>query len=172
MRVPRRKSEQSKAKLQFDPYLSQGKYQQLKNNLQDLKQKQPSLVAEVKKLASDGDFSENAGYQLAKSQLRSLNNRVLFLEKQLKYAIIIDSNKTKDKDDKQKKVQIGSQVILEKQGKIKTYTILGSSESNPAEGIISHLSPLGSKLIGKKINDVVELNNKETKNVYLIKSIK
>ncbi len=171
MQVPRRKSEQSKIRLQFDPYLSKNKYNQLVDSLKDLKKSQPQLASEVKRLASDGDFSENAGYQLAKSQLRTLNSKVLFLEKQLKYAIIIDDNIINE-NSKQKKIQIGSQVTLEKQDKIKEYTILGSSESDPSSGIISHLSPLGSLLIGKKIGDKVALNTENKKiQSYTIKQI-
>ncbi len=58
-----------------------------------MKAKQPGLAQEVSRLAEGGDFSENAGYQTAKWQLRGLNQAVLDLEEQLKMAIIIKPNK-------------------------------------------------------------------------------
>jgi len=46
---------------------------------------------------------------------------------------------------------------LEVNGGSKEYLILGSVEAEPVKGIISHLSPLGSLLINKKIGDIIEL---------------
>ncbi|MCF7820161.1 MAG: GreA/GreB family elongation factor [Candidatus Pacebacteria bacterium] len=165
MQVPKRKSEQRKIRSKLDPYLSQLKYQKLTQELKELQKKQPILASEVKRLASDGDFSENAGYQLAKSQLRGLNNKILFVENQLKHAIIIENKNSEGK------IQIGSQVVLEKNDQETTYTILGSSESNPTEGIISHLSPLGARLIGKKVGDKITLNTKDKEQAYTVKQV-
>ena len=58
--------------------------------------------------------------------------------------------------------ELGHTVTVEVNGKQKTYQILGSSETDPARGIISHNSPLGAALLGKRVGERVRvpLNNK------------
>jgi len=150
MRVPIRKGD-PRLNQKIDPYLTEQKYQELVSKLEKMRSSRPRLAEEVKRLAEMGDFSENAGYQLAKGRLRGLNQRILDLEKQLKVVIIIKV------DESDKRVQIGSRVSLEKKGIIKTYLVLGSTETDPQNNVISHLSPLGRALIGKSEGDMVKL---------------
>jgi len=151
MRVPIRKGGQY-TYIKDDPYMTEDKFEALKKNLEKLKQEiQPRLIAEVKRLALMGDFSENAAYQIAKGKLRGTNSKIDKLTKQ-----IADANLIKiDKDTSV--VQIGHQVTISNGDKEFRYRILGSSETNPAKGAISYQSPLGKALIGKKINDSVEI---------------
>jgi len=137
--------------LKPDQHLTEAKYNELKNKLERLKFNRPRLAEEVKKYASDGDFSENAAYQIAKGKLRGMNQRILEIEDHLKRAIIIKPNKNSHI------VQLGSSVTVAVGEKEKTYLILGSSETNPQKGIISRSSPIGASLIGKKINDKVKI---------------
>lgn len=153
MRVPIRKGD-DRVFAPKDYYLSPTKYRELEVELDRLSSKRPVLAAEVKRLAEMGDFSENAGYQLAKGRLRGLNQRILDLNDRLKKAEIITANEDVSF------VQIGHTVNLQSNTGQKTYTILGGSESNPSQGIISHLSPLGSALLGKKVGDSVIINKK------------
>ena len=90
-------------------------------------------------------------YQLAKGRLRGLNQGILNLEKQLNQAVIITPQKQTDT------VQIGHYVTIQSDSNEKTYQILGSSETNPQKGIISHNSPIGSGLIGRKVGEVVKI---------------
>ncbi|MEJ2738461.1 MAG: GreA/GreB family elongation factor, partial [Dehalococcoidia bacterium] len=54
---------------------------------------------------------------------------------------------------------LGNKVLIQNQdGKIEQYTIVGSTESNPIEGKISNESPVGRALLGKKIDDSIEVN--------------
>jgi len=154
MRVPIRKGD-DRVFAPKDYYLSPEKYRELEAEIVRLTAKRPSLATEVKRLAEMGDFSENAGYQLAKGRLRGLNQRLLDLADRLKKAEII----TGDADISS--VQIGHTVKLISAAAHKTYTILGGSESNPSHGVISHLSPLGSALLGKRVGDVVSVNGKD-----------
>ncbi len=157
MQVPIRKSEARRVFERPDHNMTEFKFLELKNKLESLKIRHPKLAAEVKRLAEMGDFSENAGYQLAKGQLRGLNNRILEIENQLKFATIISPDKNSEK------VGLGNFVTLEINGRKKKFQILGSTETNPSQGIISHNSPLGAALIGKHISDSfkVNLGNKE-----------
>jgi transcription elongation factor GreA len=153
------------AKTPRDPMMTQEKFLQLKNKLDRLKKSHPFAASEVSRLAELGDFSENAEYQAAKWKLRGINYNILTLESQLHEAEIIPSNK------QQNTVQIGHNVTVQCGDKIATYQILGSSETDPTRGVISHLSPIGIALLGHKIGDVIEvqLANKNIK--YKINNI-
>ena len=165
MRVPTRRSEQHNRQTKLDPYLTEAKFNELQNKLARLKEARPREAREVKRLAEMGDFSENAGYQLAKGRLRGINQRMLDLEYQLKNAIIIEQ------DNSASTVQLGRKVTLESNGREKTYLILGSTESNPTAGIISHNSPLGSALIGHRVGDQIKIHLADKEVEYIIKKI-
>lgn len=133
--------------------LTSEKLAELKNKLYRLKEhSRPTAAAEVTRLAELGDFSENAEYQLAKGRLRGINNAILRLEHQINQAIIIEPSANVDV------VAIGHTVTVVSDGKQKTYQILGSSETRPERGIISHVSPVGSALLGHRVGDVVKIN--------------
>ena len=152
--------------LKPDRNLTEAKYIELKNKLARLKLNRPRLAEEVKKYAADGDFSENAAYQIAKGRLRGTNQGILEIEEHLKRAIIIKPNKDSDL------VQLGSSVTVDVSGKQKTFLILGSSETNPERGIISHNSPIGSALIGKKLGNRIKIKLADKTVEYKIIKIK
>src|SRR3990167_8023281 len=146
MRLPIRKPGKY-ARLKPDQYLTQAKYDELKAGLEKLKIRRPRAAEEVKRLAEMGDFSENAAYQIAKGRLRGLNQKILEIEDHLRRAIIIKQDKNTAA------VQLGTEVTIQALGKQKTYLILGSAETNPAKGIISHDSPVGAALMGRRVGD-------------------
>ncbi|MFA6424396.1 MAG: GreA/GreB family elongation factor [Candidatus Magasanikbacteria bacterium] len=136
----------------FDPMMTQDKFDELEDKLSQLMERsQPRAAAEVSRLAELGDFSENTEYQMAKGKLRGMNNAILRLSNQIEQAIIIPANLKKDT------VQIGSNIVVESDDKQTTYQILGSSQTDPSKGIISHTSPIGSALLGHKTGDVVDI---------------
>ncbi len=166
MQVPTRRADKL-PRTKPDPHITAEKFLELKNKVERMiKISRPKYSEEVKRLALMGDFSENAGYQLAKSRLRSLNYRILDIEDLLKRAEIIEPNKNSDR------VQLGNSVIVEINGKTKEYKILGSNETNPSTGIISHNSPLGVALIGKKLGDIAEVQLADRTVEYKIIEIK
>lgn len=137
--------------LKPDQHLTEAKFSQLKDKLARLKFNRPRLAEEVKKYASDGDFSENAAYQIAKGRLRGMNQKILEIENHLERAVIIKPDKNNGL------VQLGSSVTVSAAGREKTYLILGSSETNPERGIISHSSPIGSALISKRLGEQIKI---------------
>ena len=153
MRVPIRKAGKY-TNLKPDFNITQEKFAECKQNLERLKkQVRPKLSSEVKLLSEGGDFSENAGYQMAKGRLRGLNNKIDKLEEIIKYANIIPDNLANDS------VQLGSFVTIQSIKNTKTYQILGPTETDPLKGIISHKSPLGSALMDKKAGQIVQVEN-------------
>lgn len=150
MQTPKRKSGLY-AHLKPDPNITQNKYNELKEKLAKLKRAHPNAVLEVKRLAEMGDFSDNAAYSIAKGRLRGINQRILGLEDHLKRAVIISPAKQTGV------VGLSNLVTLETAGRKKTYQILGSSETDPQAGIISHNSVLGSALMGRRVGEKVKI---------------
>jgi len=162
MRVPIRKADKY-LRPKTDGHMTEAKYLELALELEKLtKRVRPRLTEEVKKYASDGDFSENAAYQIAKGKLRGINSRITEIEELLKRAEIIRPQKGS------LTVALGGTVTVEVSGRQKTFQILGGAESDPSSGIISKDSPLGSKLIGKRVGDKVEVRVKDKSVEYKI----
>lgn len=124
-------------------------------------------VSEVRRLAEMGDFSENAGYQIAKGTLRRINNRIETLKERIRTAIPIEQG-----TDASGKIKIGSTVVLEMNGKQITFEVLGSQETNPSRGRISHHSPLGRALIGQSTGDIVRIPLIDSEVVYRILEVR
>lgn len=150
MRIPYRKPGIF-SQMKLDPLLTVAKLDDLKKKLEHLKKSQPFAAAEVARLAELGDFSENAEYQMAKGRLRGINGAIFNLQKQIDNAILIENSGEVDK------VRIGNTVTVEMNGKTKTFKLLGSVESDPTNGIISHNSPVGIALMEKKVGEEFEI---------------
>ena len=148
MQVPRRKGGKSTF-LKPDPYITQAKFDELRRKLGRLKAALPKEITEMQHMAELGDFSENAGYAIAKGRVRGLNERILQLEDQLKRAAVIQKQASGV-------VSLGSRVTLTVGSKEVAYLILGSEETDPSRGVISHKSPLGAALMGKKVGDKIK----------------
>lgn len=155
MRVPIRKPGKY-THVKPDPYLTQTKYDALKQEVETLKKRRIHAASEVKRLSELGDFSENVEYQLAKGRLRGINQRILDLEDHLKRAVIITSGA------KGGCVQLGDTVTIELNGKEKTFLILGSTETDPGNGVISHNSPIGAALMGRHVDEAFTIRLADT----------
>ncbi len=105
------------------------------------------MIAEAK---AEGDISENAGYDEAKTAQGFLEGRIRELEILLKNAKVIN-----DADVAPDVVVIGRTVVVREQGTEmeEEYTIVGPPEANPAQGRISNESPMGRALLNKRAGD-------------------
>ena len=136
--------------------LTQEGYNKLEDQLNELKTKKRTEIAERIKIARGfGDLSENSEYDEAKTAQSENEQLIAELELQLRNAKIIN-----EKEIDLETVQIGN-VVKVKDLEFKediTYTIVGSTEVNLAENKISNESPLGKALLGAKKGDTVEVN--------------
>ncbi len=130
-------------------FLTPDGQKKIKKKLQDLKDRRPQIADRIRSAKELGDLSENAEYTTAKEDLAWTESEIKRFETLLKTAEIVDRSTESDK------IVIGSKVELKIGSEIKIYTLVGSGESDPAQGLISHQSPLGQALIGKKINEKV-----------------
>lgn len=116
--------------------------------------KRMEIKERIKVALSFGDISENSEYDEAKNEQAYVEGRIAQLETMLKNARVID-----DEDVSTEKVSIGTKVTLldmEENEEI-VYTIVGSTEANPAKFKISNESPVGSALMQKKKGTVVDV---------------
>ncbi len=127
----------------------------LEQELENLKTKKRQEVAEKIKVARGfGDLSENSEYDAAKEEQAQVEARIVQLENMLKNAKVIDN----DEIDLTT-VSIGTRVTVfdeEFEEEIE-YSIVGSTEADPDAFKISDESPVGRALIGKKVDDIVDV---------------
>ncbi len=144
-----------------------------KEGLAELKREYDELVnvkrpVAVKRLADArelGDLSENSEYAAAKQDLSFMDGRILELEEILHNAKLISANHTKSM------VDVGCKVTLHVDGKKEEFTLVGEWEADPTQKKISHESPLGKALMGKKVGEKVEVEAPAGKVLYKIVSI-
>lgn len=128
-------------------------------------EKRPTAVARVARAREFGDLSENAEYQAAREELNFIDGRIEELQNIVSRAKVVAdrvSNKT---------VGLGCKVTVASNGISHLYHVVGEWEANPAEKKISHDSPLGKALLGKKVGDRVEVEAPAGMVVYTIKKI-
>ena len=129
--------------------------EKIENEIEYLKTVRRKEVSERIKVALGyGDLSENSEYDEAKNEHAQVEERIAKLEMMVRNAKIID-----EKDLNTDVVNIGSNVKVRELDTMEEdeYTIVGSAEADPLEGKISNESPVGSKLIGNRVGDVVEV---------------
>ena len=142
----------------------------LEDELHLLKSVKRREIAERIRTAIDfGDISENSEYEEAKNEQAFIEGRIATLEKMLRRARLIDTS-----DIPPDMVAVGSTVLLKDQntGAELEYTIVGSAEAHPDNDKISHRSPVGKALLGKKVGEMVEVKVPAGTHQYLILDIR
>src|SRR3989344_4045015 len=130
------------------------------------KVKRPQGTARIQIAREFGDLSENSEYDAAKDEQSLLEHRITELEEVLHKAQII---KIQEKADF---VIIGSTVVVEIEGQIDEFTVVGTMEAAPAKKKISNESPVGIAILGAKIGEVVEVVTPIVRAKYKILQIK
>ena len=130
-------------------------YERMAAELKQLKTiERPAIIQAISEAREHGDLSENAEYHAARERQSFIEGRVLELEDKISRAEVIDSSKLTGKT-----IRFGATVTLadEDTDEQSTYTIVGTDESNIAEGFLSVTAPLARALIGKEPGDSVEV---------------
>lgn len=127
---------------------------ELEKELAELIAQRPAIAERIATARAFGDLSENQEYTDARSEQKLVENRIMELEETLKNAVLIRARKTD-------KVAIGTTVTITLGGKKFVYTVVGPVEANPLEGKISHESPIGKELLGRKVDDTFDFNGKK-----------
>jgi transcription elongation factor GreA len=130
--------------------LTEAGARKLRKELEELTgPKRLDLAKRLKHAVEQGDLSENADYIAAKEEQAFLEGRIQELEAILRDATVVQKSETTDQ------VDIGSTVVVSHGGKEpETFEIVGAKEANSRDGKISHQSPFGRALMGKKVGEV------------------
>lgn len=129
-----------------------------------LNKKRPELVARLANARAQGDLSENSEYTSAKQDLGFIDGRITELEVILHDAKVVSTHS-------KGKIDVGCKVTLHINGKKEVFTIVGEWEADPMQKKISHSSPLGKALLGKKVGEKVEVEAPVGKILYKVLSI-
>lgn len=146
--------------------LTQAGFKELKNELKNLVEaKRPVVVERLSNARSMGDLSENSDYHQAKEELEFVDGQISELQTVLSQAQVIK------RSNGSSQVGVGSKVKV-KVGRVEhIFHIVGEWEADPKDKKISHESPLGKALVGKKVGDTVEVSAPAGKVAYKILAI-
>ena len=131
-------------------YLTNDGLQRLQAELDYLKTTaRDQLARRLRTAIQQGDLSENADYIAAKEEQGFLEGRIMELEQIIRNVVIIDENQ-RNRDV----VDIGASITIQEGNfPVETYQLVGPQEADPANGRISHESPIGKAMIGKRSGD-------------------
>lgn len=127
--------------------------------------KRPEVVQKISIARDMGDLSENAAYVSARDDQAFIEGRISELEGIIKNAVVSSGVRSKGV------VSVGCKIRVHVDGVEQEFYLVGGPEADPKEKKISHESPLGKALMGKKIGDKVEIDAPMGKLVYTILSV-
>ena len=151
--------------------ITPGGYKKLQEELHKLKTvERQEVIKAIEYARSLGDLSENAEYETAKDRQSFVEGRIQELESKLSRAEIIDPSNIKNKE----RVVFGLTVTIEdvETNEKRTYQLVGADETDPDNGMISITSPIGMALIGKEIDDDVQVQTPGGLREFVVVGIK
>ncbi len=145
--------------------------EKLKEELDYLKNvKRHEIISAIAEARSHGDLKENAEYHAAKELQSHSEGRIQEINDVIARANIIDVTKLSNLG----KIIFGSTIELlnTKTNEKKTYKIVGKDEADIKKKLIYFKSPIGKGLIGKNLNNIVEIQTPAGKKIYEVKNVK
>jgi transcription elongation factor GreA len=117
-------------------------------------QKRPAMVKQLASARSQGDLSENAEYHAAREELLRIDQKIMQLENTLHSAVLTDETSVKTD---QVRILTRVRILDHSKNVEREFTLVSPAEADPAEGRISHQSPVGQGLMGRKVGEMVEI---------------
>ncbi len=148
------------------PMLLEGQ-QMLNDHLRQLKAERPLIIDAIEEARAHGDLSENAEYHAAKERQGQVEASIADIEDKLSRAVVIDPKTLSGN-----KIVFGATVtLLDENEKPIRYQIVGQTEADASKGRISYNSPLGRALIGRLVDEEVEVTVPSGDKYYLVSKI-
>jgi len=148
-------------------YLTKEGLEKINSELDYLKsKKRPNVVERLSLARMQGDLSENNEYASAKEELAFIDGRIEELEEILRKVCLVD-----DEKKQLTCVGLGCKVTIQSGKTEVIYHIVGEWEADPGQKKISHSSPLGQALLGRKVGEEVEFEAPAGKIFYKILKI-
>lgn len=134
-------------KIEPVPFTKEG-YEKIKQEQKQLLIDRVDAIGHLQKARELGDLKENGYYQASRQKVNAIDARLRRITFLLRYGVVKESSHSG-------LVEVGSKVTISADGNETTYNIVGGEESDPSSGAISHKSPLGRALMGKKSGEAV-----------------
>jgi transcription elongation factor GreA len=117
-------------------------------------EKRPAMVKQLATARAHGDLSENAEYHAAREELARIDQKIMQLESMLRSSELVDASSINTDQ-----VRIFTRVRVRdmKKNAEKMFSLVSPTEANPAQGKISHQSPVGQGLMGRKVGETVDI---------------
>ena len=148
------------------PMLAEG-YERLIAELKALREERPKIVEAIEEARAHGDLSENAEYHAAKERQGQVEMSIADLEDKVSRAQLIDPASLSGD-----KIVFGATVtLLDDDDKPVRYQIVGPYEADAKVGRISYNSPLGRALIGRRVEDEIEVTVPSGDKFYVVEKI-
>lgn len=140
-------------------------YHEIEQQIATLQKQRPAKIAQLKAARALGDLSENTEYSTAKRELRHLESRLRYLNKQLQYSQVVTPTDGQT-------VDLGTRVTLcfEDDDDVTDYQIVGKLEADLAQQKIAFDSPLGQALLHHRAGETVTVQAPQSS--YQVKIIK
>jgi len=149
------------------PYITPQGHRKLAGELQALWSRRADVTRALTAAAAEGDRSENAEYIYRKKELREIDRRIRYLQKRLPVLKVV-----REPPSDRTRVFFGVEVTLENDaGEQVSYRIVGADEFDPALGWISIDSPMARALLGKHLDETVQVATPGGKVGYVIVGI-
>lgn len=147
--MQRKKIQEAMKHVYFQKMTKSG-YQEIEAQIAQLQTQRPQKIEQLKAARALGDLSENTEYSTAKRELRHLESRLRYLNKQLQYSQIIAPGSDQE-------VDLGTTVTLrfEDDNDLTTYQIVGKQEADLAQNKLSFDSPLGQAIMHQSAGQTV-----------------
>jgi len=126
-----------------------------------------AMAARIKTAREEGDLKENAEYHVAKEDQAHMETRIKRLRQRLDNAVVVETDGASDR------FAFGrtAEVLDEASGDVKTWTLVGSTEANLAEGRLSAESPIGRALIDAPLGEAVEVETPKGAKTFVVKKL-
>jgi len=126
------------------------------------------MATRIKAARGLGDLKENADYHLAKNDQGHLEGRIRRLRERLRKATVVEAT-----DAAPGAFAFGrtAEVLDETSGKLNTWTLVGSTESDLARGKLSTESPVGRALRDTPVGERVSVETPRGEKVYRVQKL-
>ena len=145
------------------PFTKQG-YEELKQELENKITERPVAVKTLTRGREMGDLSENGLYKAAKMELSNIDHQIRHLKNLALYGRVFTPTDNNT-------VQLGHTVTIETESGKKNFIIVGEWEASPRDGKISHKSPIGHNLMGRRVGEIISVKTPNQFINYKILSI-
>ena len=138
-----------------ETFLTQEGLEEIKKELEELKLvKRPQVIEALKDARAQGDLSENAEYDAARTEQAVVESRIKELEVMLENVKVIEKTNTDV-------VSLGCNVTIEyvDDNEKEEYSIVGSKEADPFSNKISNESPIAQAILGQKKGATVSVDS-------------